>query len=99
MQPCSDQADPCEDDNTQAVRRHSVNQIFLTLTLIYVLVPILMVILSLILRPQVNRIVNVVVSLLYMISVIVSCIVEVILLGAIARSAWRWPPPAPGMDG
>ena len=68
-------------------------------------------VLSLVLRPRVNRIVNVVVSLLYMISVTVSCIgekwayyilgsiVEVILLGDIARSAWRWPPPAPGMDG
>ena len=61
-------------------------------------------------RLVVNRIVNVVVSLPFTISVIVSrigrkwayyilgSIVEAILLGAIARSAWR-PPPAAGMDG
>lgn len=49
--------------------------------------------------------VNIVVSLLYLISITVSCIgeewayyllgslVEAVLLVAIARSAWSWPPP------
>jgi hypothetical protein len=81
----------------------TVNQVFLAFTLIYVLIPTLMVALSLLLRPRVNRITNLVVSLLYLISVIVSCIgeewvyyirgsvVEVVLLVAIAWSAWRWP--------
>lgn len=83
----------------------TVNQMFLTFTLVYVLLPIMMVVLSLLLRPRVNRIVNIVVSLLYMISIIVSCIgeewtyyilgslIEAVLLVAIARSAWKWPPP------
>lgn len=82
-----------------------VNQLFLILTLAYVLVPILMVSLSLLLRPRVNRIANIGVSVLYVVSIIASCIgedwtyyilgsvVEVILLGVIARLAWRWPPP------
>jgi hypothetical protein len=98
-------------DGKVATTSFTVNQMFLTVTLIYVLVPILMVVLSFILRPRINRIVNIGVSLLYMISIIVSCIgekwvyyilgsiVEVILLGAIARSAWKWPPYQPGMDG
>jgi hypothetical protein len=80
-----------------------VNQMFLTLTLIYILVPSLMVVLSLVLKPPVNRITNLVVSLLYMISIIVSCIgetwvyyivgsvIEALLLLAIARTAWKWP--------
>jgi hypothetical protein len=83
----------------------TVNQLFLTFTLIYILIPTLMVILSLMLKPRVNRIVNIVVSVVYAISVIGSCIgetwtyfivgsvVEVLLLVAIARAAWRWPPP------
>ena len=83
----------------------TVNQVFLTFTLIYVLLPILMVVLSLLLKPRVNRIVNIVVSLLYMITIIVLAIgetwtyyvlgsaIEVILLVAIARTAWTWPPP------
>jgi hypothetical protein len=83
----------------------AVNQIFLSSTLIYILLPTLMVVLSLVLKPRVNRIANIVVSLLYMASIIVSCIgeqwvyyilgsiIEAILLLAIARSAWKWPPP------
>lgn len=83
----------------------AVNQIFLTFTLIYILLPTLMVVLSLLLKPRVNRITNVVVSLLYVITIIVSLIgeqwayyiigsvIEVILLAAIARTAWKWPPP------
>ena len=83
----------------------TVNQVFLTFTLIYILLPTLMVVLSLLLKPRVNRIVNIVVSLLYMITIIVLAIgetwtyyvlgsvIEVILLVAIARTAWTWPPP------
>jgi len=83
----------------------TVNQVFLTFTLIYILLPTLMVVLSLLLKPRVNRIVNIVVSLLYMITIIVLAIgetwtyyvlgsvIEVILLVAIARTAWKWPPP------
>jgi hypothetical protein len=92
-------------DGKVATTSFTVNQTFLTLTLIYVLLPILMVVLSLLLTPRVNRITNIVVSLLYAVSIIISCIgeewtyyivgsaIEVILLGTIARSAWRWPPP------
>ena len=83
----------------------TVNQVFLTLTLIYILVPALMVVLSLLLRPPVNRIVNIVVSLFYVVTIIGSAIgetwayyfigsfIEVVLLVAIARTAWRWPSP------
>jgi hypothetical protein len=83
----------------------TVNQGFLTFTLIYILPAALMVVLSLLLAPRVNRIVNIVVSLVYLISIIGLCIgeswvyyllgslVEVILLAAIARTAWRWPSP------
>jgi hypothetical protein len=64
-----------------------------------------MVVLSLILKPRVSRIVNIVVSLLYVITIfgaavgetwayyLLGSFVEVILLAAIARTAWTWPPP------
>jgi hypothetical protein len=90
-------------DGKVASTGFTVNQLFLTLTLIYILVPSLMVVLSLVLRPQVNRITNVVVSLVYLVSIIVSCIgetwvyyivgsvIEALLLVAIARTAWKWP--------
>ena len=83
----------------------TINQVFLTLTLIYILVPALMVVLSLLLKPRVNRIINIVVSAFYIITIIVAAIgetwvyyflgsfIEVILLVAIARTAWKWPPP------
>ena len=83
----------------------TVNQVYLTFTLIYILLPALMVVLSLLLKPRVNRLVNIVVSVLYMITIIGAAIgetwayyflgslIEVILLAAIARTAWRWPPP------
>ena len=83
----------------------TVNQIFLTFTLIYILLPTLMVVLSLLLKPRVNRITNIVISFLYVITIIGSCIgeqwayyilgsvIEVILLAAITRTAWKWPPP------
>lgn len=85
----------------------TVDQVFLTLTLIYILPPILMVALSLLLPPRINRMVNVVVSVLYAISILVSCIgepwlyyilgslIEVALLAVVARSAWQWPTPGP----
>ena len=90
-------------DGSVATTGFTVDQVFLTATLIYVLLPILMVVLSLILRPRVNRLVNLVLSLLYLISIIVSCIgetwayyivgsfIEAILLLGIALTAWRWP--------
>ncbi len=80
-----------------------VNQVFLTGTLVYILLPVLMVVLSLVLRPRLNRTANIVVGVLYAVSIVVSCIgeqwvyyllgsaVEVVLLGVIVRSAWRWP--------
>ena len=90
-------------DGKVATTEFTVNQMFLTLTLIYILVPSLMVVLSLVLKPPVNRITNVVVSLVYMVSIIVSCIgetwayyivgsvIEALLLLGIARTAWKWP--------
>lgn len=93
-------------DGTISGAGFTVDQTFLTLTLVYVLVPALMVVLSLLLPPQLNRIVNLAVSLVYAISIIVSCVgetwvyyllgsaVEVLLLVAVARFAWTWPPPA-----
>jgi len=92
-------------DGRLAAGQFTVDQMFLSLTLIYILPPILMVVLSLVLKPRVNRITNIVVSVLYAVSIAVSCIgeawvyyilgsvIEVILLLAIARVAWRWPPP------
>jgi len=92
-------------DGKVATVDFTVNQVFLTFTLIYILLPALMVVLSLLLAPRVNRIVNIVVSLVYLITIIGLCIgetwvyyllgslVEVILLVAIARTAWKWPPP------
>lgn len=81
----------------------TIDQAFLTLTLIYILPPILMVALSLLLPPRTNRMVNIVVSVVYAASILVSCIgetwlyyilgslIEVALLLAVARAAWRWP--------
>jgi hypothetical protein len=98
-------------DGEVATTEFTVNQVFLTFTLIYILIPSLMVVLSLLLRPRVNRIVNIVASLIYMITIVVSCIgeewayyllgsgIEVILLAAIARSAWAWPPPQNAVPG
>jgi hypothetical protein len=81
----------------------TVDQLFLTATLVYLLPPILMVVLSLLLRPRANRIANIAVSLFYLVTIAALCIgeqwvyyllgslVEVVLLLAIARFAWRWP--------
>jgi hypothetical protein len=86
----------------------TVDQTFLTASLLYVAVPTLMVVLSLVLRARVNRIVNLVVAPLCAVSVIASAVgedwtyylvgsaLEVIALLAITRVAWRWPTePAP----
>jgi hypothetical protein len=92
-------------DGKVATTGFTINQVFLTFTLIYILLPALMVVLSLLLKPRVNRIINIVVSLLYIITIIGSAIgemwvyyflgsaFEVLLLAAIARTAWKWPPP------
>jgi hypothetical protein len=92
-------------DGKVATTGFTVNQVFLTLTLTYILVPALMVVLSLLLKPRVNRVINIVVSVLYVIIIIGSAVgekwayyflgslIEVILLAAIARTAWNWPPP------
>ncbi len=81
----------------------TVNQVALTSTLIYILLPCLMVVLSLVLKPRVNRVLNISVSFLYVVTIVAACIgeswvyfllgsvVEVVLLLAIARSAWTWP--------
>ena len=88
---------------TMASTTFTVDQLFLTTTLVYPLPSILMVVLSLVLPPRANRITNIVVSGLYAVSIIVSCVgetwvyyllgslVEVVLLVAVAWSAWRWP--------
>jgi hypothetical protein len=92
-------------DGKVATMDFTVNQTVLTAFLIYILPAVLMVVLSLLLTPRVNRIVNIVVSLVYLITIIGGCIgetwayyflgsfIEVILLAAIARTAWKWPPP------
>ena len=81
----------------------TVNQTFLSMTLIYIVLPTLMVVGSLVLKARVNRIVNIAVSLLYIATIVVSMIgeqwfyyllgsvIEVVLLLIIAALAWRWP--------
>lgn len=90
-------------DGKVATTSFTVNQTFLTLTLVYVLVPALMVVLSLLLPARTNRALNLGVSLVYALTIIgsavgedwtyyvIGSVVEVVLLGAIARAAWRWP--------
>ena len=80
-----------------------INQRFLVFTTIYVLIPSLMVVASLVARARINRRLNMVVSLLYAASVVASVVgepwiyyvigslVEVVILLAIARTAWTWP--------
>ena len=90
-------------DGKVATTALTINQMFLTAALIYILLPSVMVVLSLVLRPRVNRMTNVVVSVLYSLTIVYSCrgetwvyyllgsAVEVVLLLAIARTAWKWP--------
>ncbi len=92
-------------DGEVATTGFTVDQTFLTLTLVYILVPALMVVLSLMLRPRLNRLVNLVASIIYAVTIVASAVgeswayyiigsvVEVLLLAAIARLAWTWPPP------
>ena len=92
-------------DGEVATTGFTVDQTFLTLTLVYVLVPALMVVLSLLLRPRLNRAVNLAVSIVYAVTIVaaavgetwayylVGSVVEVLLLAGIARLAWTWPPP------
>jgi hypothetical protein len=90
-------------DGEMAATGFTIDQLFLTLTLVYILVPTLMVALSLLLKPRLNRLLNLVVSCVYVVTIIgaaigetwayyiVGSIVEVLLLAAIARIAWTWP--------
>ncbi len=83
----------------------SVDQVFFIFTLAYILLPSLMVVLSLLLTSRANRVTNIAVSLFYTATIVVSCIgetwvyylvgsaIEVVLLLAIARTAWKWPQP------
>ncbi len=92
-------------DGEVATTGFTVNQLFLTYTMVYVLPAALMVVLSLVLTPRVNRLANLVVSCIYAVTIIggavgetwayyvVGSVVEVLLLVAIARIAWAWPPP------
>ena len=80
-----------------------INQSFLILTTLYIVLPALMVTFSLVAPAKVNRPVNVVVSLLYVVTVIgaalgetwayyiLGSVIEVLLLLAIAATAWNWP--------
>ena len=90
-------------DGRVATTDFGVDQVFLSLTLLYILIPSLMVILSLVLKPRANRIANIVVGVIYAISIIVACIgvgwiyyiagsiVEVVMLVALVRTASTWP--------
>lgn len=92
-------------DGKIATTEFTVNQSFLTYTLVYILIPVLMVILSLLLKPRINRVANIAISLIYIATIIggaigeewayylIGSVVEVILLAVIARTAWKWPPP------
>ncbi len=63
-------------DGKIATTGFTVDQVFLTYTLVYILIPVLMVVLSLLLKPRVNRIANISVSLVYLITVIGSAVGE-----------------------
>ncbi len=81
----------------------TVSQGFLISAVVYILVPSVMVVLSLVLKPRVNRIANIILSILFAASIVYSAkgetwvyyllgsAVEVVLLLAIARTAWKWP--------
>lgn len=81
----------------------AINQAFLVYTTAYVLVPSLMILVSLLAPARVNQVSNVLVSLVYAASVVVSTVgetwayyivgsvVEVLVLLAIAYTAWTWP--------
>ena len=89
-------------DGRIATTAFLVNQTFLVSTLGYILIPVLMVTLSLLLPRRINRVLTIVVAFVYALMIIGSCIgetwiyywvgsvVEVVLLIAIARTAWGW---------
>lgn len=89
-------------DGRMAATAFLINQTFLVATLGYILIPVLMVTLSLLLPRRINRVVTIVVALIYALTIIGSCmgetwiyywvgsVVEVVLLLAIARTAWGW---------
>lgn len=80
-----------------------IDQTFLLLTTIFVAVPILMIVVSLLAPAGVNRSANLVISLVYAAATAASAVgetwvyyvvgttVEVLLLLAVARTAWAWP--------
>ena len=80
----------------------TIGQPFLVLTTVYVLVPILMVSGSLTLPRRVNRVVNLVLPAVYAVTIVagmvgdpwvyylLGSVVELVLLAAIARTAYRW---------
>ncbi|MEO8108208.1 MAG: DUF6326 family protein [Actinomycetes bacterium] len=81
----------------------TVNQGFLTATLIYIAIPSLMVVASLLLRARVNRIAQLVAAPLYIVTIaasmvgedwayyLIGSVIEIVLLLAVIRYAWKWP--------
>jgi hypothetical protein len=49
-------------DGKLAITEFEINQVFLTITLIYIVIPALMVVLSILLKPRINRSINIVVQ-------------------------------------
>lgn len=90
-------------DGRIATTAFLANQTFLGVTLGYILIPVLMVSLSLLLPRRINRVLTIVVALVFALTIIGTCIgetwvyywvgsvLEVVLLIAIARTAWGWP--------
>lgn len=80
----------------------AIGQVFLLATTIYIVIPSLMIVATLVLRPRINRILNIGLSAAYALTIVVGAIgewqywvlgsaVEVVLLGFVARYAWKWP--------
>jgi hypothetical protein len=81
----------------------TINQAFLAGATGFILIPTLMIVASVVLRAGINRKLNIVVSIAYAVAIAALCIgetwvyyllgsaIEVILLLAIARTAWAWP--------
>ena len=84
------------------VAAFQIDQVFLFLTMLYILIPSIMVFLSLVLKPKINRFANIIVGILYIVSILLSLIgetwafyifgsiVESLLLLLIVRYAWKW---------
>jgi hypothetical protein len=80
-----------------------ITQTFLLITTILVAIPVVMIFLSIVLPAKVNRITNLIVATVFIpymlfnlvgeawIHMVLGAIIEVILLGVIIRSAWKWP--------